>query len=90
MALVFVLSIAFGFLLSRSGAADFDVIQHMFLFDAFHMYGVLAVGVGLTMPGLWLLGATAARSPASRSSSLPSRFMVAASPVACCSALAGR
>ena len=56
MALVFVLSVAFGFLLSRSGAADFDVIQHMFLFDSFHMYGLLAVGVGLTAPGLWLLG----------------------------------
>ena len=28
----------------------------MFLFDSFHMYGLLAVGVGLTAPGLWLLG----------------------------------
>ena len=56
MALVFILSVAFGFLLSRSGAADFDVIQHMFLFDSPHMYGLLAVGVGLTAPGLWLLG----------------------------------
>lgn len=56
MLLVFTLSLFFGFVLSRSGAADFDVIQHMFLFDSVHMYGLLAVAVGLTAPGLWLLG----------------------------------
>lgn len=56
MLLVFALSVAFGFVLSRSGAADFVVIQQMFLFQSEHMYGLLAVGVGLTAPALWLLG----------------------------------
>jgi uncharacterized membrane protein YedE/YeeE len=60
------LGVAFGFVLSRSGAADYDVIQGMFLFERFQLYGILAVGVGLTAPGLWLLkkvGRTATGEP---------------------------
>jgi uncharacterized membrane protein YedE/YeeE len=45
----------FGFVLSRSGAADYDFIQAMFLFESFQLYGILATAVALTMPGLWLI-----------------------------------
>jgi uncharacterized membrane protein YedE/YeeE len=45
----------FGFVLSRSGAADYDYIQGMFLFERFQLYGILATGVLLTAPGLWLI-----------------------------------
>ena len=49
------LGTVFGFILSRSGAADYDFIQGMFLFTEFQLYGILAVGVGLTAPGIWLI-----------------------------------
>ena len=45
----------FGFALSRSGAADYDFIQGMFLFTNFQLYGILATAVVLTAPGLWLI-----------------------------------
>src|SRR5688500_5026563 len=45
----------FGFVLSRSGAADYNYIQRMFLFEDFQLYGILATGVFLTAPGLWLI-----------------------------------
>ncbi|MBS1819246.1 MAG: YeeE/YedE family protein [Acidobacteria bacterium] len=45
----------FGFVLSRAGAADYDYIQGMFLFERFQLYGILATGVAVTAPGLWLL-----------------------------------
>ena len=37
-----VLGAAFGFVLSRSGAADYDFIQAMFLFESFQLYGIVA------------------------------------------------
>ncbi len=46
---------AFGFVLSRSGAADYDMIEGMFLFDRFQLYGILAIAVAVTAPGLWWL-----------------------------------
>ena len=45
----------FGFVLSRSGAADYDFIQGMFLFTNFQLYGIIATAVVLTAPGLWLI-----------------------------------
>lgn len=45
----------FGFVLSRSGAADYDFIQAMFLFTNFQLYGIIGSAVVLTAPGLWLL-----------------------------------
>lgn len=45
----------FGFILSRSGAADYDFIQGMFLFREFQLYGIIGTAVVLTAPGLWLL-----------------------------------
>lgn len=47
--------IAFGFLLSRSGAADYGFIQAMFLFESFQLYGIIGTAVMLTAPGLWLI-----------------------------------
>lgn len=49
------LGAAFGFVLSRSGAADYDMVQGMFLFERFQLYGIIGVAVLLTAPGLWLL-----------------------------------
>ena len=49
------LGAVFGFVLSRSGAADYNYIQGMFLFEEFQLYGILATAVVLTAPGVWLL-----------------------------------
>ena len=45
----------FGFILSRSGAADYDYVQGMFLFERFQLYGIIGTAVALTAPGLWLI-----------------------------------
>ncbi|HUR33194.1 MAG TPA: DUF6691 family protein [Vicinamibacterales bacterium] len=45
----------FGFTLSRSGAADYDFVQGMFLFERFQLYGILATGMLFAAPGLWLI-----------------------------------
>jgi hypothetical protein len=55
MLLYVVLGAAFGFILSRSGAADYDFIQAMFLFESFQLYGIIGTAVALTAPGLWLI-----------------------------------
>ena len=56
MAIVFlVLGTAFGFVLSRSGAADYDYIQGMFLLERFQLFGIIGSAVALTAPGLWLV-----------------------------------
>jgi uncharacterized membrane protein YedE/YeeE len=49
------LGTAFGFVLSRSGAADYDMVQGMFLFERFQLYGILVTTIALTAPGLWWL-----------------------------------
>jgi uncharacterized membrane protein YedE/YeeE len=54
-AIYLLLGTVFGFILSRSGAADYDFIQGMFLFTEFQLYGILAVAVGVTAPGIWLI-----------------------------------
>lgn len=50
-----VLGSIFGFALSRSGAADYNFIQGMFLFEEFQLYGIIGTAVALTAPALWLL-----------------------------------
>lgn len=55
MLISLILGTAFGFVLSRSGAADYDYIQGMFLFERFQLYGIIGTAVALTAPGLWLL-----------------------------------
>ena len=50
-----VLGVVFGFVLSRSGAADYDFIQGMFLFEEFQLYGIIGSAVAFTAPGLWLI-----------------------------------
>ncbi|MEI6664666.1 MAG: DUF6691 family protein [Chloroflexota bacterium] len=49
------LGTAFGLALSRSGAADYDFIQGMFLFTNLQLYGIIGSAVVLTAPGLWLI-----------------------------------
>jgi uncharacterized membrane protein YedE/YeeE len=64
--LYLLLGTIFGFVLSRSGASDYNYIQGMFLFERFQLYGILATGVLVTAPGLWLLkrwGRTAGGAP---------------------------
>jgi len=46
---------SFGFVLSRSGAADYDQIQQMFLLESFQLYGIIGTAVAVTAPGLWML-----------------------------------
>ncbi|HET9569104.1 MAG TPA: DUF6691 family protein [Vicinamibacterales bacterium] len=56
MTLVYlILGTVFGFILSRSGAADYGFIQGMFLFTEFQLYGIMAVAVLVTAPGIWLI-----------------------------------
>jgi len=57
---------AFGWVLSRSGAADYDYVQGMFLLESFQLYGIIGGAVAVTAPGLWLLkraGRTATGAP---------------------------
>ena len=46
---------AFGWVLSRSGAADYDYVQGMFLFENLQLYGIIGTAVAVIAPGLWLL-----------------------------------
>ena len=55
IALYLVLGTIFGFVLSRSGAADYDFIQGMFLLTNFQLYGIIGVAIAFGVPGLWLL-----------------------------------
>ena len=55
MIVYLVLGTIFGFVLSRSGAADYDYIQGMFLFENFQLYGIIGTAVVLTAPGIMLL-----------------------------------
>ena len=67
MSLLYViLGVVFGLVLSRSGAADYNFIQSMFLFTSFQLYGIIGTAVAITAPGLWLIkryGRTAAGRP---------------------------
>ncbi len=45
----------FGYALSRSGAADYDFIQAMFLFENIQLYGIIGTAVVVTAPSIWLL-----------------------------------
>jgi uncharacterized protein len=49
------LGIVFGLALSRSGAADYNFIQAMFLFENFQLYGIIGSAVAFTAPLLYLL-----------------------------------
>src|SRR5437762_1248552 len=55
MLLYVALGVVFGFVLSRSGAADYNYIQSMFLFRSFQLYGIIGSAVAITAPGLWLI-----------------------------------
>ena len=56
MALLYLLFGAlFGVILSRSGAADYNYIQAMFLFTSVQLYGIIGTAVVITAPGIWLI-----------------------------------
>ena len=54
-ALFLILGTLFGLALSRSGAADYDFIQGMFLFTNLQLYGIMGAAVVVAAPGLWLI-----------------------------------
>jgi uncharacterized protein len=54
-ALYVVLGTLFGFVLSRSGAADYNYIQGMFLFERFQLFGIIGTAIVVAAPGLWLI-----------------------------------
>lgn len=54
-AVYLLLGTIFGFILSRSGAADYGFIQGMFLFTELQLYGIIAVAVVISAPGIWLI-----------------------------------
>jgi uncharacterized membrane protein YedE/YeeE len=54
-AVYLLLGTVFGFVLSRSGAADYGYIQAMFRFQSFQLYGILGTAVAVTAPGLFIL-----------------------------------
>lgn len=56
--LIFAVSTALGFALSRVGSGDFDAVASMFLCRSAHLYALYAVAVGLTAPALHLLSRT--------------------------------
>ncbi len=61
-----VLGTAFGWVLSRSGAADYGFIQRMFLFQSFQLYGILGSGaltLGLGLVVLKRVGRTLSGAP---------------------------
>ena len=55
MVLSLLLGTFFGFVLSRSGAADYNYIQAMFLFEDMQLYGIIGTAVALTAPVIWLV-----------------------------------
>ena len=55
IALFLLLGTAFGWVLSRSGAADYDVVQGMFLFTNFQLWGLMGTALVVSAPGLWWL-----------------------------------
>lgn len=66
MLLYVLLGTIFGFVLSRSGAADYNYIQQMFLLENFQLYGIIGSAVVFTAPGLWFIkrrGRTASGRP---------------------------
>lgn len=66
MLLYILMGTIFGFVLSRSGAADYNYIQRMFLFEDVQLYGIIGSAVIFTAPGLWLIkrrGRTASGRP---------------------------
>ena len=50
-----VLGTAFGFVLSRSGAADYNYIQSMFLFENIQLYGIIGTAVVIGAPAIYVL-----------------------------------
>ena len=54
--------VAFGFLLSRARATEYDVIAGMFRFTNLHLAGVMAVAIAAAAMGLLLLRRSGAKA----------------------------
>jgi hypothetical protein len=52
---VLLFGVAFGFVLSRVGATDYDAIAKMFLLEDFHLAGVMGVAVVVAAIGLGIV-----------------------------------
>ena len=52
---IVLLGALFGLVLSRSGAADYNQIQQMFLLQSFQLYGIIGSAIAVALPGLYLL-----------------------------------
>jgi uncharacterized membrane protein YedE/YeeE len=50
-----VLGTVFGYVLSRSGAADYNYIQQMFLLENFQLYGIMGTAVVVSIPLIRML-----------------------------------
>ncbi len=61
----------FGFLISRSGATSFRMINGMFLFTDLRLYGVIGGAIAVALPGMALMKARR-RGPGGRRINLPS------------------
>ncbi len=61
--LLFVLGLAFGFILVRAGATDPDAIAGMFLFTDLHLVGVIGTAIVVAGVGFHLLRRRAAHDP---------------------------
>lgn len=55
MLVYLLLGTVFGFILSQSGAADYDYIQGMFLLERFQLFGIIGTAVVVTAIGLTLV-----------------------------------
>jgi uncharacterized membrane protein YedE/YeeE len=65
MLLYLTLGTIFGLVLSRSGAADYNYIQGMFLFEQFQLYGIIGTAVVFAAAGLRVIKRTAEGRPVS-------------------------
>jgi uncharacterized membrane protein YedE/YeeE len=57
-----VIGACFGIALHRTGAADFDAMERMFLFEDAHLFALAAMTTLVSAAGLWLLLRTPAAS----------------------------
>ena len=66
--------LAFGFIISRSGAVRFDFINQMFLLGDFRLYGIIGSAIAVAMPGfLWMKAMKKKGAPSFKKIPFPAR-----------------